>query len=69
MQAALPERQEGEVAMIDSEALAGLVQGSHTLAAIPQAFRDLATRLLKERLCSLVQRCPEQSVPVHGKSP
>ena len=60
---------EGEVAMIDSEALAELVQASHTLAAIPQAFRDLVARLLRERLCSLVQRCPEQSVPVDGTFP
>jgi hypothetical protein len=51
------------------EIAAALEEAAHTLATIPQAFRDLDTRLLKERLSSLAQRCPDQGVPINGKFP
>lgn len=38
------------------EIAAALEEAAHTLAAIPQVFRDLDTGLLKERLSSLAQR-------------
>jgi hypothetical protein len=51
------------------EIAAALEEAAHTLAAIPQAFRDLDTRLLKERLSSLAQGCPDQGVPINGEFP
>jgi len=51
------------------EIAAALQETAHTLATIPQAFRDLDTRLLKERSSSIAQRCPDQAYLSMGSSP
>ena len=51
------------------EIAAALEEAVHTLATIPQGFRDLDTPLPMERMSSLAQRCPDQGVPINEKFP